>query len=1106
MMHEEEELHSSHQHHDVELQTFSRSGATLRNNSFDENSLLADMEMGEPDIGDVDSDSKSAQSKLKRGAGVQLSLMQRLRNFSRSIAKRIDVFSSKGSRYHSRTIDLNNNGGGTAPAKITTTSYPANVTRNQKYNFLTFFPVVLYNQFKFFFNLYFLIVALSQFIPALQVGFLFTYIAPLAFVLTVTMMKEAWDDYKRWRRDVEVNSQSFQQLTDEGLVTVPSSAIKVGHLIVVNTNQRVPADMVLLRTTEKSGASFIRTDQLDGETDWKLRRAVAVTQKLPSDAALLSFKASFYAEKPKKDIYSFVGNCMTVDEANRSQVEPLSAENTLWANTVVASGTVVGLTIYTGPESRAAMNTSSPQTKVGLLDMEINQLSKVLFGLLLVLSFIMVVIKGFKGIWPIYYFRFVLLFSSIIPISLRVNLDMAKTVYSLFIMRDKHIPDTVVRTSTIPEELGRIEYLLSDKTGTLTQNDMVFKKLHIGTISFSKDTLEDIREYLHATGTSGTTTAVTEPSPMRGYRQASTRNKTAWRVHEVVMALALCHNVSPVIDDQTQEISYQASSPDEVALVKFTESVGVTLVGRSVSTITLRLPHNQIEEFEVLQIFPFSSERKRMGIILKHTSTGQIIFYMKGADSVMARIAMPSDWLDEECGNMAREGLRTLVFGCKRLSERHYQEFVQELTRAKSSIYDREEKVAAVLQSIETDLELLALTGVEDKLQDNVKDTLETLRNAGIKVWMLTGDKIETATCIAVSSKLVSRTQGIFTLLVHTKEEAWKELNDFADKGDSCLIIDGGSLQLCLDNCPDLFVSLACKAPAVVCCRCSPQQKAEIVTLLKKNGKRTCAIGDGGNDVSMIQAAHVGIGIVGKEGKQASLAADFSITQFSHLTRLILWHGRNSYKRSARLSHFVIHRGLIISFIQAVFSAMFYFAAIAIYNGWLMVGYATCYTMAPVFSLVLDEDVTEDIAFRYPELYQQLQKGRELSYRTFLLWVMQSIYQGGVIMLLAIFLFESSLINIVAITFTTLILSELLNVAFEIHKWNRWIVLSEVLTFFLYFASMFVLRSYFDITFIFTWDFMWKVAVLTVVSCLPVYLASYIKQKYDPPSYTKLSL
>jgi phospholipid-translocating ATPase len=270
-------------------------------------------------------------------------------------------------------------------------------------------------------------------------------------------------------------------------------------------------------------------------------------------------------------------------------------------------------------------------------------------------------------------------------------------------------------------------------------------------------------------------------------------------------------------------------------------------------------------------------------------------------------------------------------------------------------------------------------------------------------------------------------------------------------------------------------------------------------------GKRTAAIGDGGNDVSMILAADIGVGIVGKEGKQASLAADFSINQFSYLNRLILWHGRNSYKRSARLSQFVIHRGLIISIIQAVFSALFFFIAIPIYNGWLMVGYATFYTMMPVFSLVLDEDVDETKVFLYPELYKDLQKGRPLSYKTFFIWVFKSVYQGGVIMVLAIMLFESKFLNIVAISFTSLILSELFNVAIEIQKWHPLIIASEVLSVAIYFASMFLLSTYFDTTFVLTASFCWKVAVITAVSCVPPAIAKWLHSKYAPSAHSKVA-
>ena len=241
----------------------------------------------------------------------------------------------------------------------------------------------------------------------------------------------------------------------------------------------------------------------------------------------------------------------------------------------------------------------------------------------------------------------------------------------------------------------------------------------------------------------------------------------------------------------------------------------------------------------------------------------------------------------------------------------------------------------------------------------------------------------------------------MFHITAATKEQAEEQFQRFQKKAGACLVIDGRALALCTNNFPSQFIEAAMRCPAVVCCRCAPTQKALIVRLLKRYANKRCAaIGDGGNDVAMIQAADTGIGIEGKEGRQASLAADFSITKFKHITRLMLWHGRNSYTRTARLSQFVIHRGLIISIIQVVFSAIFYFNTIAIYSDWLVVGYSTLYTMFPVFSLVFDEDVDAQTVFMYPELYKELQKGRRLCSRTFLVWTLKSIYQGGSIMLL----------------------------------------------------------------------------------------------------------
>lgn len=1070
-----------------------------------------------------------------------------------------------------------------------------NAVCNQKYTAWSFLPFVLYEQFRMFYNLFFLLVAASQCIPALRVGFFWTYFGPLVFVVMISVAKEASDDLARFRRDKGMNMFAYTLLVrgDDGhstSVRVASQDIRVGDVLVLETDERVPADCVLLRASassdggdgggggggaaESEGSIFIRTDQLDGETDWKLRRAVAATQALDGETALLQCGASVEAEAPKKEIYDFVGVFqMPTDRVGALLREPLNLENTLWANTVVASGRAVCVVVYNGRETRSVLNASMPRSKIGKLDHEINRISKMLFALLFLLSAVLTALRGLTGQWLLYFFRYFLLLSSIIPISMRVNLDMAKIVYSFFMENDAlRMPGCTVRNSNLPEELGRIEYLLTDKTGTLTQNEMSFKKLHLGNVLFARDSLEDVRQYaetafsasvspspspllgaipassavatppLLGTPESARQTAVEEfasvginagyaspshrsPGPgaspaVRGrglsggsYVQTSPTSLGGRRIHaqirDALLAIALAHNVTPV-DDGGQR-TYQAASPDEVALVKFAESVGIRLTARTMTRVVLTVPNGAQQHFEILAEFPFTSEAKRMGIIVQDQSTRAITLYVKGADTVMSRRVSYNDWLDEECGNLAREGLRTLVFAKRELTQDEYARFSERWMAARTSQVNRKEEMAAVQSEIEADMQLLSLTGVEDKLQYNVRESLEKLRHAGVRVWMLTGDKVETATCIAVSSRLAERSQGIFTITgVTSRSEASRALSRFRRQATTdVLVVDGTSLQVYLDMFPAEFVDAAALSPAAVACRCSPTQKAAVVALLQEyKGKRVAAIGDGGNDVSMIQQANAGIGIPGKEGMQASMAADFSITSFSHLTRLMLWHGRNSYKRSARLAQFVMHRGLIISIIQTVYCALFFYAAVSVYSGWILVGYATVFTMFPVFSLIFDEDVNEAAAETYPELYKDLQKGRSLNLKTFLVWVFKSIYQGTMVMVFSVYVLWDdeyfTTLHLSAISFTALILTELIMVAVEIHAWHWMMVAAEACSVGFYLLSIVVLQDTFDQSLMLTWGFLGRVVAVTLVSCLPVTIGKWLKRKIAPAPYSKL--
>lgn len=1022
--------------------------------------------------------------------------------------------------YCSRAVNLGQ------PSK--TQEHPSNKINNQKFNFWTFFPLVLYEQFSIFLNLIYLILACSQFLPDLRVGALYTYWGPLAFVLCVTFIREAVDDIRRLLRDREVNQTVYAKLVRNGQVRVTSADIKVGDLIYLDKDQRVPADMVLLWTSDRNGSCFIRTDQLDGETDWKLRHAVPPTISFVNTSgqpsSLFDMQAIVNAEAPCRSIHSFEGTFERTDISPMDNVSldhaqvSLNLEHTLWSNTVLATGSAIGLVIYTGEETRAVMNSSRVRTKMGKIDREINNIIKLLFVLVVLLAFVMVALKGFTGAWYKYWWRFMVLFSYIIPLALRVNMDLAKIVYAFMVVRDTGLPNCMVRNTTIPEELGRIQYLMSDKTGTLTQNEMVFKKLHLGTVSFASDSMEEVSHELQNYFQSQQSGSSGGGDAGRQIRRTRTERTAA-----AVLAIGLCHNVTPMnefggdglidtknplelVDAAVDPSGYQASSPDEVALVTWTATVGVTLVYRDQQNICLRLPNGTLRAYEVLCVFPFTSESKRMGIIVRDRASNRITFYVKGADSIMTRLVSYTDWLDDEAGNLAREGLRTLVVACRNLTDEQYEDFAKRYHTAKMSVTDRASKMHAVIETLETELEVLCLTGVEDKLQEGVRPTLEALRNAGIHVWMLTGDKLETAECIAKSSRLVAPDIPMYIFKdVSSRMDTHIELNSFRKRCDYPLLITGTSMETCLHYYEAEFIELACQSPAVVVCRCSPTQKSQIVQLVRRHtGARVAAIGDGGNDVGMIQAADIGFGLEGKEGRQASLASDFSMTQFRHISRLILVHGRNCYKNTAALALFVIHRGSIISVMQAVFSAVFYFVSLPLFPGFLMVGYATVFTMFPVFSLVLDKDVPDRIATTYPELYKTMQKGREITFKTFFVWLLISIYQGGIIMYGALLLFEDEFIHVVAITFTALLLTELLMVAMTIRTWHLIMVLAEIISLAIYALALVVMRDYFDPTFLRTLPFLWKVSAITAVSCIPIIILKFIHYKFRPSIYSKL--
>ena len=1046
------------------------------------------------------------------------------------------------------------------------TTYWSNKEENHKYSILFFIPVVLFNQFKQFGNFFYLLLSVSQFFPDLKVGFLFTYLSPLGIVIGFSMLKELYDDIKRRIQDKKTNSTlvTTLKLSDEiqkNLIKIDKKAaeLNIGDIIELKKNSRVPADIIVLKTYNDSeeNQAFIRTDQLDGETDWKLRKAPGISQS-KSERDIVNINGYIEYEAPSKLIYNFQGVLKFQNDQGIIQKEPLNLENTMWASTVVASQKIIGIVIYTGKETRAQMNSSTPKYKLGILDQELNWLNVYLFSIMFILSVVLICLKGFN---IFIFFKFIILFSSIIPISLRVNLDVSKTWFSYIVSKDEKIPETIARNSTIPEELGRISYIFSDKTGTLTKNEMVFKNIAMETEIFGEENFEDLKNILSdecqiydaplmdiikkSEDTDNNENNIenkdniidTNSSPVIksiiGKSFKKKRRERSKLIRDLVTSMVLCNNVTPT------DNGYQASSPDEIALVKFAETLKMVLTHRTDKTIKLKDAADNDEEFDILANFPFSSDTKRMGIILKNKKYGHIIFYLKGAENVMTKFVKKEyiGFIKENAENLAIKGLRTLVLTQKIIPQQEYDKWSHEYEEASASMINRKEEMAKVVSKLENNMEFLCVTGVEDLLQDEVANTIDNLRNAGMKVWMLTGDKVETATCISISAGIKDKKQKLFTikyddLIDYNKiididnssdskeEKEKKEIDSKVEKLRSLFdeyntkiqtdphlfIIDGDSLDLALKNLEEPFFKTAMQALSVVCCRCSPTQKRIIVKTIKKYTKaRTAAVGDGGNDVAMIQEADMGIGIVGKEGLQASLSADYSIKEFKTLSILLLWWGRLAYKNTSTVANFVMHRGLIISFNQFLFSLVFYYNAVPLYNGMLCLGYSTIFTCFPSISLLLDQDVNIKYVTKFPTLYSILLKGREMNHKSFLWWVFKSIFQSTIIMFGALIIFKDKIfLNIVTITFTCLIYLEILNVYMEINKYHWFMLVSLGATFLVYTLCLFLMSNVFDTsqmdikTFGYTF-------LIAVVAWAPFFIINKLKKCIFPQVSEKLS-
>ncbi|KAH7856369.1 hypothetical protein Vadar_000649 [Vaccinium darrowii] len=944
-----------------------------------------------------------------------------------------------------------------------------------KYNILTFLPKGLFEQFRRVANLYFLTISIISSTPISPVS-PYTNVLPLSMVLFVSLVKEAWEDWKRFQNDKAINNSSVDMLQDQRWVTVPWKNLQVGDVVKVKQDGFFPADLLFLAGTNADGVCYVETANLDGETNLKIRKALEKTWDYVTPDKASEFKGEVQCEQPNNSLYTFTGNLIIDD-----QTLPLSPNQLLLRGCSLRNTEfIIGAVIFSGPETKVMMNSMNVPSKRSTLERKLDKLILTLFGVL----FLMSLIGAFgSGIFlnSKYYFlglhgpglaaennpnnRFVVgilnmftlitLYSPIIPISLYVSVEMVKFIQSTqYINNDLHMfhvetnTPALARTSNLNEELGQVEYIFSDKTGTLTRNLMEFFKCSIGGEVYGTGVTE-----IEVGGAQRNGLKVDEVRKPANFTREKGFNfddsrimRGAWRnepnpdmCKEFFRCLAICHTVLPEGEETPEKIRYQAASPDEAALVTAAKNFGFFFYRRTPTLIYVRESHvekmGKVEDvpYEILNVLEFNSTRKRQSVVCRYPD-GRLVLYCKGADTVIyERLASGNNDIRkttrEQLEQFGAAGLRTLCLAYRDISSDTYENWNEKFIQAKSSLRDRERKLDEVAELIEKDLVLIGCTAIEDKLQEGVPSCIETLSRAGIKIWVLTGDKMETAINIAYACRLINNDMKQFIISSETddirevetrgdqveiarymRDAVKNQLKKCHDEAQHCfhplsgqkvaLVIDGKCLMYALDpSLRVMLLNLSLKCSSVVCCRVSPLQKAQVTSLVKKGARKiTLSIGDGANDVSMIQAAHVGVGISGLEGMQAVMASDFAIAQFRFLTDLLLVHGRWSYLRICKVVMYFFYKNLTFTLTQFWYTFHTGFSGQRFYDDWFQSLYNVIFTALPVIAVGLfEKDVSASLSKRFPELYMEGIRNTYFNRRVVVTWALFSLYQSLVV-------------------------------------------------------------------------------------------------------------
>ncbi|XP_072718560.1 phospholipid-transporting ATPase IA isoform X3 [Ciconia boyciana] len=882
------------------------------------------------------------------------------------------------------------------------TKFCNNHVSTAKYNIITFLPRFLYSQFRRAANAFFLFIALLQQIPDVSPTGRYTTLVPLLFILAVAAVKEIIEDIKRHKADNAVNKKQTQVLRNGAWEIVHWEKVDVGDIVIIKGKEYIPADTVLLSSSEPQAMCYIETSNLDGETNLKIRQGLPLTSDIKDIESLMRLSGRIECESPNRHLYDFVGNI----RLDGHGTVPLGSDQILLRGAQLRNTQWVhGIVVYTGHDTKLMQNSTSPPLKMSNVERITNIQILILFCILIAMSLVCSIGSaiwnrrhtgrdwyldlnyGGASNFGLNFLTFIILFNNLIPISLLVTLEVVKFIQAYFINWDidMHYEPTdtaaMARTSNLNEELGQVKYIFSDKTGTLTCNVMQFKKCTVAGVAYGQGSQN------------GEEKTFSDSSLLENLQS---NHPTAPIICEFLTMMAVCHTAVP--EREGDKIIYQAASPDEGALVRAARHLRFVFTGRTPDSVIIE-SLGQEERYELLNVLEFTSARKRMSVIVR-TPSGKLRLYCKGADTVIYdRLAETSKYKEitlKHLEQFATEGLRTLCFAVAEISESDYQEWLDVYHRASTAIQNRALKLEESYELIEKNLQLLGATAIEDKLQDKVPETIETLMKADIKIWILTGDKQETAINIGHSCKLLRKNMGLIVInegsLDGTRETLSHHCSTLGDalrkENDFALIIDGKSLKYALTfEVRQYFLDLALSCKAVICCRVSPLQKSEVVEMVKKQVKVvTLAIGDGANDVSMIQTAHVGVGISGNEGLQAANSSDYSIAQFKYLKNLLLVHGAWNYNRVAKCILYCFYKNIVLYIIEIWFAFVNGFSGQILFERWCIGLYNVMFTAMPPLTLgIFERSCRKENMLKYPELYKTSQNA--LDFNTKVFWV-----------------------------------------------------------------------------------------------------------------------